>query len=244
MPTTPTFVLALSPLGSDLISGKRGPADPVGTVTNCEADVTRLLQLAHGAYWKFAESAAAYDTDAAASFVVLRPGHCARLRDGGCAQILIPHIEPSGRSSSSTAAERRSRSNTEVRALVVLFDYARPGYLRGNHPEFSVPWLRRGRVAAVSLSSVSAREHIVPLFGRASIRSTDLTDYFLVNVTALPCFNGDQPRGAGTAPHWHTSPPVVRLVCRTVGCAGSLPKPVDPGLTATCEHCGVSVAWF
>jgi len=228
-------------LGKDLICGRYGPAVTLDIIQECAIEAARILELAVGREWCYAEHASAYGADVAVAFLILRAGHCVRLRDGRYAQVLLPHFECAPSSAPYASGGRSSRRAADVTALMSTFELARPGSVDGNHPEFPVPWVKRGRLRAVPVSEVAAREHIVPLFGRFGIAASDRAPYFLVNLTASPCYNGDRAPAGTARPH---EPPVVHLKCRTAGCDGYLPKPPEAAGISTCALCEQQRIWF
>jgi hypothetical protein len=231
--------LKYSALGKDLMSGANGPVVQDDILLRCDVEIPRLLQIQTSGAWCFAEQAAAYDTDANVDYVILRPGHCVRLRDNNYGQVIIPHVQTALSETTGFIYRGAGERRAEGAVLIMTFQHARPGRFGGNHPEFPVPWLKRGKLELTRISNIAAREHVVPLFGRSGIAESDKTDYFLVNLTATPCYSGDKFPAFSQKDHR-----AVYLLCNNSQCTGRLSRPVELGGTSTCSKCGKSRVWL
>lgn len=171
------------------------------------------------AFW-FHPDAPVTSSTSDVSYHIFLAGHCVKTRTGTYAQVVLPVV----------ATTERGLASKDKLSLVFEFvpcDAASPTY-----PELAVPWLVRGTMALVSLSSLVSRASVVPLFGRACRTSRfDTTAQFLVNNYSDACFAGPADRQ-------------VFMRCTHSGCGGRLPKPSTYGAEVACAVCKRTRPWF
>jgi hypothetical protein len=153
------------------------------------------------------------------SYHIFLAGHCVKTHAGTYAQVILPVVATS---QSQLAAKHK---------LSLVFQFVPRDPASPTYPELPVPWLVRGTMALVALSSLVSRASIVPLFGRAYRVASDTTPQFLVNDYSDPVFAGPAERQ-------------VFLHCAYAGCIGMLPKPAIYGAEVECTVCKRTRPWF
>ncbi len=213
-----------SAVADDLLSGKNGPPVPQGRVESCLVDARRLLGLGEDDEFQFETQVSAPCHAVGVQYLVLRPGHCVQFKEG-CgyyAQILIPRV---------ILPRHVLVPGAATQALVTEFTPVSCG--QALFPDIPVPWIKHRRIMLVSLASIAARVHVVPLFGNHYRQAGDINPHYLVNTSADECIAGPGSRR-------------IFVRCSHRGCKALIPRPKnnDAAVIVICPLCKERKVWL
>lgn len=146
----------------------------------------------------------------------LKPGHTVLLNNGTYVQVLLPRVEgPPG-------------SVNPIAAVVSVLENASHSLQSdGFHPEFPVPFLKRGRIALMELTQMKNRAHVNHYFGDLYRENDKNLQLFLVNIWGNACYRGEPRREL----FWR---------CPMEGCAGRMSVPIEGFGLFSCPFCTYS----